>query len=308
MNSKPPQYPPAYISSVNKAFQYIDANLDTAISLLAVAEAACFSPFHFHRIFKNITGETLNGYISRKRIERIAALLIRRPDLKITQLALQYGFTSISSFSRSFNKYYAMSPTVFRRQNISRFSKISKTESKNGQVAVVFQEYICSIDQLKTWIEMNAKIEVKEYAGAELAYVTSIGKQGISAAFDALLKWAIPLGLLNDPKAKMVMIYHDSFKTTDPDKVRISAAVTLNSKVKVSDGIGLTTIYKGKCIVGSFTIRMADFEKSWNSLFLWMVDNGYRKADHEPFEIYHNDYRKHPEQKCIVDLYIPVQS
>ena len=52
---------------------------------------------------------------------------------------------------------------------------------------------------------------------------------------------------------------------------------------------------------------MDEFEKSWTGLFIWMNENRYKKADKNPFEIYHNDYRDHPDKKSIVDFYIPVE-
>jgi AraC family transcriptional regulator len=295
-----------YTSSVNKALQFMDENLDTNLSLETISKVACFSPFHFHRIFKAITNETLNSYIHRKRIEKVASVLTHKPEVSITELSLLFGFNSNSSLTRAFKKYYNISPSEFRKQKNSRFSKISKIESKNGQERIVFEEYICSINNLKNWIEMNAKIEIKEMANLELAYVTSIGEHGVTTAYDTLVKWATPLGLLKNPDTKMVTIYHDSFKTTNPEKVRMSACITLTDPVKVSGNIGRTSIEKGKFIVGSFVIGLTEFEKSWNSLFVWMAENGYKKADRNPFEIYHNDYRIHPEKKCIVDYFIPI--
>ena len=295
-----------YTNSVNKALQFMDEHLDTNLSLETVSKVACFSPFHFHRIFKAVTNETLNAYIIRKRIEKVAAVLLHKPEVSIIELSLLFGFNSNSSLTRAFKKYYRISPSEFRRQKSSRFSKISKIESKNGQTQVVFEEYICSIENLKNWIKMNAKIEIREIAKLELAYVTSIGVQNVTAAYDTLVRWATPLGILTFPDTKMVTIYHDSFKTTNPDKVRMSACVTLTEPVKVSGNIGKTSIEKGKFIVGSFVIGLMEFEKSWNGLFVWMAENGYRKADRDPFELYHNDYRLHPDKKCIVDYFIPI--
>ncbi|MBE9602283.1 GyrI-like domain-containing protein [Pedobacter sp. MC2016-24] len=295
-----------YTNSVNKALQFIDQNLDTNLSLETISKVACFSSFHFHRIFKAVTHETLNAYITRKRIEKAASVLMRKPEVSITELSVLFGFNGNSSLTRAFKKYYGVSPSEFRKQKISRFSKISKVESKNGQELVAFDEYICSIDHLKNWIGMNAKIEIKHMTHVELAYVTSIGVQGITKAYDTLIKWATPLELLKYPDTKMVTIYHDSFKTTNPEKVRMSACITLANPLKVSGNIGLTSIPAGKFIVGSFVIGIIEFEKSWNALFVWMAENGYKKADRAPFEIYHNDYRTHPEQKCMVDFYIPI--
>ena len=295
-----------YISRINKALQFIDENLDADLSLENISKVACYSPFHFHRIFKAVTNETLNAYILRRRLEKAAAVLKYKAEVSIAELSLQYGFTSNSSFTRAFKKFYGLAPAQFRKQNPDWFSKISQVESKNGQKNILFEKYICNINNLKYWFDMNAKIEIKEISKLDLAYVTCIGHNGIGEAYDKLVKWAIPNGLFEIPGTKMVTIYHDSFKITAADKVRISACITLINPLKVADGIGLTTIEKGKFIVGSFEIRMNEFEKSWNALFLWMVENGYKKADRNPFELYHNDYRQHPENKCIVDFYIPV--
>ncbi|MDO7742998.1 MAG: AraC family transcriptional regulator, partial [Pedobacter sp.] len=232
--------------------------------------------------------------------------LIHQPEVTITELSLLFGFNSNSSLTRAFRKFYHISPSDFRKQNNSRFSKIGKIESKNGQEQVVFEEYICSINHLKNWIKMNAAVEIREIAKLELAYTTSIGVKNITSAYDTLVKWATPLGLLDNPDTKMVTIYHDSFKTTDPKKVRLSACISLSQPIKVSGNIGRTSIENGKFIVGSFVIGLSEFEKAWNSLFVWMAENGYKKADREVFEIYHNDYRVHPEKKCIVDYYIPI--
>lgn len=57
--------------------------------------------------------------------------------------------------------------------------------------------------------------------------------------------------------------------------------VTLIALVKVSGNIGKTSNKKGKFIVGSFIIGLNEFEKSWNSLFVWMAENEYKKADRD---------------------------
>lgn len=154
---------------------------------------------------------------------------------------------------------------------------------------------------------MNAKIEVRHVPAMNLAYVSCIGHLNVGNAYNTLLRWATPKGLLARPDVKMVTIYHDSFKITHPDKVRISAAMLLSAPVEVGGEIGLTSITAGRCIVGSYEITLDEFEKAWTGLFVWMNENGYKKADRNLFEMFHNDFRQHPEGKCIVDFYIPVE-
>ncbi len=296
-----------YIKRINNVLVFIDQNLDAELSLEIISNIGFYSPFHLHRIFKAITNETLNSYITRKRIEKTASLLLHQKEITITEMALQYGFNSNSSFTRTFKKFYGLSPSQFRKSSPSKYSKISQVESKNGQEKPVFETYICNINNQKNWIKMNAKIEIKEMPKLDLAFVTQIGDKGLAHAFNKLIKWATPKGLLNTDDLKMVTIYHDSFKITAADKVRMSACMTLKEAVEPSDEIGLTTIEKGKFIVGRFEIGMNEFEKAWSSLFIWMNENGFKKAARNPYEIYQNNFNEHPEKICIVDLCIPIE-
>ncbi|GAB4450942.1 MAG: hypothetical protein Fur0028_06520 [Bacteroidales bacterium] len=52
---------------------------------------------------------------------------------------------------------------------------------------------------------------------------------------------------------------------------------------------------------------MQIFLQKETGLFLWMNKNGYKKADREPFEIYYNNFKEHPERKAIVDFCIPIE-
>jgi len=296
-----------YIKRINNIFLFIDENLDQELNLETIANIGFYSPFHLHRIFKAITNETINEYITRKRIEKTALILLHKRDITISELSLQYGFNSNSSFTRTFKKFYGISPTEFRKSNPNKFSKIGKVQSKNGQESEILEEYICNINNHKNWIKMKAKIEIKEMPKLDLAFITQIGHNGMENAYDKLIKWAIPKGLLENENLKVVTIYHDSFKITEPDKVRMSACISLKEKVKVTGEIGLTTIEKGKFIVGHFEIRINEFEKSWNSLFIWMNENGYKKADRNPYEIYYNNFNEHPEKISIVDFCIPIE-
>ena len=295
-----------YIKRINTVFEYIDDNLDSELSLETIAKIAFYSPYHFHRIFKIITHETLNNYITRRRIEKSAALLLHKKEITISDLVTQFGFTSISTFTRAFKNYYGESPTSFRKSNSLKFSKISKIDSKNSQIEVNYDTYISNIINLKKWTIMNATIEIKELSKLDLAYVTHIGVERLENAFNTILKWATPKNLLDD-NSKIIRIFHDSFKITTPDKIRMSIGITLSQPIEVEGEIGLTQIEKGKYIVGRYEIEPIDFEKAWTGLFIWMNENGYKKADTNPFEIFHNNFNEHPNKKCIVDLCIPIE-
>ena len=280
---------------------YIDRELDSELSLEQVAEKAHYSSFHFHRIFKAVIGETLHSYINRRRIEKSAIQLISNRAVSISELSLAFGFSSNSAFTKAFKNFYGMSPSAFRNKN----KNFNHVESKIGQKSLFTQAYICNIKNHLNFIKMNASIEVKHISELNFAGITHLGIQGIEHTFGRLISWAAPKGLMHE-NAKLGRIFYDSFKVTSPDKVRMSVCIKMDNDFKQEGEITKVTVPESKCIVGRFEINPMEFEQAWSSLFIWMNENEYTKSPNNPFEIYHNDFREHPEQKSIVDFYIPI--
>lgn len=296
-----------YKKRIVKAIQFIDDHLDTGLSLHKIAEVGAYSPFHFHRIFRLITGETVQQYISRKRIERAALYLALKKQLSVKDIYLQFGFSSHSAFTRTFKNHYGKSPSAFRESVPEHFHQIRLQESKNGQADAVFSTYICNIKNLLNWTKMNLKLEIRHLPEMNLAAVMSLGLANVEPSYNILTGWAKRKHLFPDENVKMISVYHDSFKVTPPDKVRIHACMLLNRKLEKQDGeVFGETIEAGKFIVGSGEVTLNDFEKSWVSLFLWMKENNHSVRKAFPFEIYHTNFKEHPEGKMIVDFCIPV--
>ena len=105
-----------YINKFNNVMAYIDAHYMDDISLDDIASAIGFSKFHFSRLFKQYTGYSFCAYICRRRI-RIAEELLVKPDLSITEIAMQSGFPSISTFNRVFRQQRNCSPSAYREKN-----------------------------------------------------------------------------------------------------------------------------------------------------------------------------------------------
>lgn len=164
----------------------------------------------------------------------------------------------------------------------------------------------CTDFKNKLLVKMDAHIEIKHMPKMYLAYVTCIGPQNLERSYEKLIQWATSLGLMGI-HTKPVTMYHDSFKDTEYHKVWMSACLMLKEPVNTEGEIKMKSIDSGKYIVGRYEIGMDEFAKSWTELFGWMNDQGYRKADKEPFEIYYNNFKEHPEQKAIIDLCIPIQ-
>lgn len=120
---------------------------------------------------------------------------------------------------------------------------------------------------------MNLKIEIKELPAMHLAAVMSLGIAKVETSYGILMDWAKDRKLFPAENVKMISVYHDSFKVTPSDKVRIHACMLLDEKLKRHEGeVFPETIEAGRFIVGHGEVTLNDFEQSWVSLFLWMKE------------------------------------
>ncbi len=106
-----------YLRRIHAVQDYIEEHADTVPDLQELAEAARFSKYHFHRIFRALTGETLGQYVCRIKMERTGSYLVHSPHVSVTDIAYHYGFSDSAVFSRSFKSHYGISPTAFRNQH-----------------------------------------------------------------------------------------------------------------------------------------------------------------------------------------------
>jgi AraC family transcriptional regulator len=106
-----------YLASVNRAIDHIVAHLEQPLVLADVARVAAFSPFHFHRVFSKLVGETLASFVRRLRLERALGMMARAADRdggpNLTEIALACGFSSSSDFSRAFKQRYGLPPSAY---------------------------------------------------------------------------------------------------------------------------------------------------------------------------------------------------
>lgn len=96
---------------------YIDRHLDQPLDLQALAAVAHFSPYHFHRLFLAWTGQTLGGYLARRRLEKAAQRLRGQPESTVLSIALGVGYGSAEAFTRAFKQHFGLPPTQWRNRH-----------------------------------------------------------------------------------------------------------------------------------------------------------------------------------------------
>jgi len=90
------------------------SSTESRLDLKAVAKEACVSPYHFHRAFRQVFGETPHRYLVRHRLARAAELLQTR-DRSVIEVCLECGFESPTSFSTLFSRHFGVSPGKIRK-------------------------------------------------------------------------------------------------------------------------------------------------------------------------------------------------
>jgi AraC family transcriptional regulator len=134
-----------WLDRMNKAMDYIEANLEGEISYDKVAQITCCSTYHFQRMFSFITEVPLSEYIRRRRMT-LAAFELQTSDIKVIDVALKYGYESPEAFSRAFKNLHGVMP---------------KSARDIGVALKAFPKMTFSIS-IKGENEMNYRIEQRE--------------------------------------------------------------------------------------------------------------------------------------------------
>ena len=180
-----------YVDRVNRAIDHVTRNLSEPLLLDDVAQVACFSPYHFHRIFRALTGETLAAFTRRVRLERALYLLSHTPRTSLTDIALRCGFGSSSNFSRTFRAVYGVAP---RRFDLARH----RDEGRAALQAAVPGPAGASLARLPPGHNPDGfDVTLRALPARRVAYVRVMRAygHGVLDAIDRLRAWARPRGL-----------------------------------------------------------------------------------------------------------------
>jgi AraC-like DNA-binding protein len=117
-----------------RARRLIDSSFDSPLNLDAISSEACFSRYHFIRLFKRAFNKTPHQYLTEKRIER-AKELLASSRLSVTDVCFEVGFQSLGSFSALFHKHVGSSPIIYR----TNLSAPSRTLPEPLRIPFCFQ-------------------------------------------------------------------------------------------------------------------------------------------------------------------------
>jgi AraC family transcriptional regulator len=317
-----------YLARIHRVMDFIEQHLGEPLTLEQLAAVACFSPYHFHRLFTATTGEPLYQFILRLRLERAASQLRFNRARSVTAIALDNGFGSSAAFARAFRAAFGVSATTFRAEGRKKCEAIRKTRQDPpdaGGYHPLTDAAMTAADPSARRMPMStfpgaAALPVKEAQSVRIetiepmlvAYVRHIGPYAGDAAlfgrlFGTLCQWVGTRGLFG-PTTKMLTIYHDNPDVTDADKLRISVCATVPAGTKADGEVGVLTIEGGKYAVASYELDPPEFGPAWQWFMgTWMPSSGFQPDDRACFELSLNDPQQHPQKKHQVEFWEPVK-
>jgi AraC family transcriptional regulator len=284
-----------YENRVNRVMDYVGEHLAEDLSLDTLAQVAAFSPFHFHRVFKSVTGENLNEFVQRLRLEWAATALTARPQAEVLEIALECGFQSQSAFARAFKDRFGSSATEWRGGAAIAWGKIrmadrkrEQTEGKPGEEAACASEHGASSEE-----EETMKVTVKTLPDHHLAYMRNVGPYGagggIPQLWQRLQRWAAARDLWTRDRV-CLGISHDNPAVTDPGKCRYDAGIVIPPDFKTDAQVNVTDMPAGKYATMLFEGRAPEITAAWDNLFgRWLPGSGYQPAGQPCFELYRGE-------------------
>ena len=301
-----------YAARMNRVVDHIQGHLADPLDLERLAAVACFSPFHFHRLFRGWMGETLQAFVQRLRLERAAQLLVFDQVRSISDVAVECGFSSSSTFARAFKAAFGTTAGEWRKRKICQANR--KGWEAVDEASLGFSELAGPMVRNKEITMTNVPLEVKvrRLAPATLAYIRHIGPyKGDTALFrrlfTQLFAWAGARGLVGSDPTHL-SLFQDNPNLTPAAKQRLEVALVVPAGTGPSGEIGIKNMEGGLYATARVRVLIQDYAAQWDALVAdWLPGSGYQ-PDHRPgMEFYLNNPDTDPEGRYHIEMCLPVR-
>jgi AraC family transcriptional regulator len=273
-----------YEERLNRVTSYIYENLDDGLDLETLAEVACLSPYHWHRIYRATRGETIAATVKRLRLHRAAGYLAQTA-MGIAEIADRCGYPNVPSFTRVFESVYGMPPGRYRREGShTRFQVGAPDRSPHSyEIAIVT-------------LPPQSALTI-EHRGSYM----EIGK-----SFDALYGWLIARNLVQ-PDMRSVAIFYDDPSSVPEKDLRSRAGVVPSAPLDVEFPLELTGIAGREYAVLMHTGPYANMKAAYQWLYgEWLQESGREPANEPVFEEYLNSPRETPPSELMTKICLPL--
>lgn len=277
---------------LKKVSDYIHDNLDQELDLNRLAEVACLSPYHWHRLYHGAMGEPVSQTVRRIRLHKAAADLVRTTQ-PIEKIARAYGYASSASFSRAFRQQYQIPPAQYRSKGqltaIDLEPKKSHKKERGGSIMY--------------------PVEIVQFPGIDTISIKHEGDyMNIGQKFEALYALAASQGILSDQYRGFGIYYHDP-NITPPEQLQSRACLAGPGikQLEETEGFELYTIPASPCVKLTFKGPYNELEQPYSWLYgQWLPQSGRVPGEYPSFEEYLNNPREVAATELITEIYAPL--
>lgn len=292
-----------YQQRINRVIDYINNNLDKSFSLDELAKVAHFSSYHFHRIFVAIVGESVNYYTNRIRLEKAARLLKFSKVSSVSDIAFTCGFSSPSTFSRSFKDYFGLSPRSYKKDSSQINSKIRKELFPLSEYLVPM-----SIEEKQE----KFPVEIKQFPMRKVAYIRVVNsyQEGVVLeAFTRLITWAKQMDLYADGQFFGMSL--DDPMTTPNEKYRYEACLEIPLDFELNESHPIDIMMMEACqyasckVSGNINVVATATHYLFNE---WLVNSSYEPEHQHGLELFLDRENICNWSSFDLDLCIPIKA
>jgi AraC family transcriptional regulator len=264
-----------YRARIARVESHLEAHLDDVPTPAELARIAEFSLHHFHRIFRGITGESLEQRVRRLRLER-AARKLRGSERAVLQIAIEAGYQSHEAFTRAFRDHFGVTPSAYRAETpLHRATPI-----------------------------VPASVELREIDAIPIAFVRRNGPwSDMSPEYGKLFGWAAQRGV-DLASARTFGLCPDDPEVTPAAQLRFDCAIETNLVPGPATGVRSGRIPAGLYAIAAHRGPFDTIASTYLGLIgEWIPSKGYALADEPVVELYLDDPRVVPPAELRSEIW-----
>lgn len=285
-----------YLRRVDRVVALLQQAVANDAELPGLAElghAAQLSPFHFHRVYRALTGETIGRTVARLRLLR-ALQWLSDPARAVTDAALAVGYETPQAFARAFRQAFGASPSELRAQPArlaGELARLSRAPIGDAMPTSLLQVEVVSLEPFALVATRNTG----DFAD-------------LAAAYEALFGWAAQHGLI-ECIAGIYGVPRQDRRDTPPAECEFDCALAFNAEATAGDGAVPLILGGGLWARLRHVGPYAGLEPATDALLAeWLPYSGYALRDEPLFHHYLDDPEQTPEAVLRTDVHLPVSA
>ncbi|PKF81591.1 AraC family transcriptional regulator [Vibrio sp. vnigr-6D03] len=282
-----------YIERIQAGIAFIESSLESDFELHDVAKAAGMSQWHFQRIFKALTNETLKTYIRNRRLSQ-SLVALESSNQRILDIALQAGYESQEAYTRSFKMLFGITPKQYRQVECKK-QWLKKSE--------ITTDYLRHLNQnLDTLPDIRCQPEMFLVGLHTRFHSSDSDKNNIADKLPALWTAFLPRikelnGYIVDDSTAYGVIQPVSDQS---DLLEYYAAIEVQPNTPLPDGFASITVESARYAKFAHQGRPQALDQTVNYVYSnWLLNQNYEHTQGPDIEIYGPEYKADSEESCI---------